>query len=84
MGPAGPPGNPNAAIMDQFGSLINYVCGATGEMDWSGNLLGGWNQVQTFDTRLATIAPPGFPPYISNTGAGVYSKYMNPQSFSEL
>jgi len=70
-------GNAQQAVMDQFGSLINYVCGATGEMDWSGNLLGGWNQVQTYDSRLATIAPPGFPPYVNNQGQGVYTKYQS-------
>ena len=31
-------GNATTAVMDQFGSLINYVCGATGEIDMSGNL----------------------------------------------
>src|SRR5262249_7840947 len=31
-------GNAQTAVMDQFGSLINYVCGATGEMDLSGHL----------------------------------------------
>ena len=67
-------GNQSTAVMDQFGSLINYVCGATGEMDWSGNLLGGWNQIQAYDTRLATLAPPGFPPYTNNLGDGVYTK----------
>jgi len=75
-------GNATQAVMDQYGSLINYVCGATGEMDMSGNLLGGWNQVQTYDTRLSTIAPPGFPPYVNNSGQGVYSKYLT--GFSEL
>lgn len=67
-------GNATTAVMDQFGSLINYVCGATGEMDMSGNLLGGWNQIQAYDTRLATLAPPGFPPYVNNAGNGVYNK----------
>jgi len=73
-------GNANTAVMDQFGSLINYVCGVTGEMDLSGNLLGGWNQIQAYDARLATLAPPGFPPYVNNAGDGVYSKL----SISEL
>jgi Tfp pilus assembly protein PilX len=67
-------GNAQTAVMDQFGSLINYVCGATGEMDMSGNLLGGWNQIQAYDSRLATMAPPGFPPYVNNAGNGVYTK----------
>jgi len=67
-------GNATTAVMDQFGSLINYVCGATGEMDWSGNLLGGWNQIQAYDTRLETLAPPGFPPYVNNAGDAVYNK----------
>jgi hypothetical protein len=73
-------GNSSTAVMDQFGSLINYVCGATGEMDMSGTLLGGWNQIQTYDPRLATLAPPGFPPYVNNMGDAVYSKV----SISEL
>jgi len=73
-------GNATTAVMDQFGSLINYVCGATGEMDLSGNLLGGWNQIQAYDTRLATLAPPGFPPYVNNQGYAVYNKV----SISEL
>jgi len=76
-------GDANTAVMDQFGSLINYVCGATGEMDWSGNLLGGWNQIQSYDNRLATLAPPGFPPFVNNVGYAVYNKYNNPQAISE-
>ena len=67
-------GNATTAVMDQFGSLINFVCGATGEMDLSGNLLGGWNQIQSYDTRLGTQAPPGFPTYVNNAGDGVYNK----------
>jgi hypothetical protein len=74
MGPAGPPGNPNAAIMDQFGSLINYVCGATGEIDLSGNLLGGWNQQQSYDARLAKMSPPGFTPLVNSSGNITYSR----------
>ncbi|MBF0570983.1 MAG: hypothetical protein HQL12_03835 [Candidatus Omnitrophica bacterium] len=67
-------GDANTAVMDQFGSLINYVCGATGEMDLSGNLWGGWNQIQSYDPRLAKISPPGFPPMINSSGQAVYSK----------
>jgi len=71
-------GNSTTAVMDQYGSLINYVCGATGEMDMSGTLLGGWNQIQTYDNRLAKMAPPGFAPmstFLTNsTGNIVYSK----------
>jgi len=67
-------GNATTAVMDQFGSLINYVSGVTGEIDMSGNLLGGWNQIQAYDTRLGTMAPPGFPPYVNNAGNGVYTK----------
>ena len=73
-------GNATQAVMDQFGSLINYVCGATGEMNMQGTLLGGYNQVQAYDNRLATLAPPGFPPYTNNSGNGVYTKL----SISEL
>jgi len=71
-------GNAATAVMDQFGSLINYVCGATGEMDMSGTLLGGYNQIQSFDIRLdnglKSLAPPGFPPFTNNAGNGVYNK----------
>jgi len=67
-------GDSSTAVMDQYGSLINYVCGATGEMDWSGNLLGGWNQIQSYDPRLLKISPPGFPPMINSSGNPVYSK----------
>ncbi len=67
-------GNSSTAVMDQFGSLINYVCGATGEMNMAGTLLGGWNQIQAYDNRLANMAPPGFPPYVNNAGNGVYIK----------
>ena len=70
-------GNASQAVMDQFGSLINFVCGATGEIDMSGNLLAGWNQIQSYDTRLTSMAPPGFPPYINNAGQGVYTKYQS-------
>jgi len=73
-------GNADTAVMDQYGSLINYACGATGEMDLNGNLLGGWNQIQSYDTRLSTLAPPGFPPYVNNSGYGVYTK----ESIAEL
>jgi Tfp pilus assembly protein PilX len=67
-------GNSNTAVMDQFGSLINYVCGVTGEMDMSGNLLGGWNQIQSYDPRLASMSPPGFQPMVTSTGNAVYNK----------
>ena len=68
-------GNATTAVMDQFGSLINNYCGVTGEFDpSSGQLYGGWNQIQAYDTRLATVAPPGFPPYVNNSGNGVYIK----------
>ncbi len=68
-------GDANTAVMDQFGSLINNYCGVTGEFDPSnGQLYGGWNQIQAYDNRLATVAPPGFPPYVNNSGNGVYTK----------
>jgi Tfp pilus assembly protein PilX len=68
-------GNATTAVMDQYGSLVNNYCGPTGEFDpSSGALLGGWNQIQAYDSRLATIAPPGFPPYVNNKGYGVYTK----------
>jgi len=67
-------GSSSTAVMDQYGSLINYVCGITGEMDMSGNLLGGWNQVQSYDPRLASMSPPGFQPLINSAGNAVYNK----------
>jgi hypothetical protein len=75
-------GNATTAVMDQFGSLINYVCGATGEMDMSGNLLGGWNQIQSYDTRLMTTSPPGFPPTVNAQGYASFSKYQITECFS--
>jgi hypothetical protein len=67
-------GDQSTAVMDQYGSLINYVCGVTGEMDMSGNLLGGWNQIQSYDSRLASMSPPGFQPLVNNAGYAVYNK----------
>ena len=43
-------------------------------MDMSGNLLGGWNQIQSYDPRLAYMSPPGFPPLINSAGNAVYNK----------
>jgi len=72
---------PGKGNMDQFGSLVNNYCGPTGVFDPStGILYGGWNQIQSYDARLATFAPPGFPPYVSNSGSAVYTKI----GFSEL
>ena len=67
-------GDANTAVMDQYGSLINYVCGVTGEMDLSGNLLGGWNQIQSYDTRLGSMSPPGFQPLTTSSGVAVYNR----------
>jgi Tfp pilus assembly protein PilX len=67
-------GDANTAVMDQFGSLVNYVDGATGAMDLNGNLEGGWNQIQSYDPRLLTMAPPGFPPLINSSGNAEFNK----------
>ncbi len=75
-------GDQATAVMDQYGSLINYVCGATGEMDMSGTLLGGWNQIQTYDPRLATMSPPGFPPLLNAAGKITYSKFSLQECYS--
>ena len=60
--------------MDQFGSTISFYPPAMGYCDWSGNLLSGWNQLQSYDSRLKTLAPPGFPPYVNSQGYAVYNK----------
>ena len=60
--------------MDQFGSTISFYPPAMGYCDWNGNLLSGWNQLQSYDSRLSIQAPPGFPPYVNNSGYGVYNK----------
>ena len=60
--------------MDQFGSTISFYPPAMGYCDWNGNLLSGWNQLQSYDSRLSNVAPPGFPPYVNNQGNGVYNK----------
>jgi len=67
-------GGLDGAVMSQFGSLINYASGCTGVVNGSGQLVDGWNQVQSYDTRLATLAPPGFPPLVNSSGNAVYVK----------
>ncbi|MDP2929861.1 MAG: hypothetical protein Q8O01_07380, partial [Candidatus Omnitrophota bacterium] len=47
--------------MIQFGGLANQICGPTGVMDWSGNVIAGYNQLQYYDTRLEHMVPPWFP-----------------------
>jgi len=51
--------------MDIFGSMINF---------YGAPIQSVWNRTQSYDTRLATMAPPGFPPYVNNLQHGVYSK----------
>ena len=46
--------------MVQFGGLMNKYCGPTGVMDWGGNIIDGYNQLQYYDTRLQNTAPPWF------------------------
>lgn len=67
-------GGLDGANMSQFGSLINYASGCTGVVNNSGQLVDGWNQLQSYDTRLATQAPPGFPPLVNGAGNAVYVK----------
>jgi len=67
--------------MDEFGSLINYDLGVIGYFDPSnGNVVGGWNQLQFYDTRLLTVAPPGFPSAYNSLGQQIYTKV----TFKEL
>ncbi|MDP2929772.1 MAG: hypothetical protein Q8O01_06925, partial [Candidatus Omnitrophota bacterium] len=47
--------------MIQFGGLANQICGPTGVMDGSGNIIAGYNQLQYYDTRLEHMVPPWFP-----------------------
>jgi hypothetical protein len=51
----------DGAVMDQFGSLINNYSGCTGVVNGSGQLTSGWNQIQSYDARLANLSPPGLP-----------------------
>jgi len=72
----------DAAVMSQFGSMINYASGCTGYVNGAGQLTSGWNQVQSYDTRLANLAPPGFPALVNSAGQGVYVKEGIYQCFS--
>jgi len=67
-------GGLDGAVMNQFGSLINYSSGCTGIVNNNGQLVDGWNQIQSYDTRLATLAPPAFPPLVNSAGNAVYAK----------
>lgn len=67
--------------MLQYGSLINYVCGPTGVFDpGSGTLYGGYNQLQYFDPKLATLVPPWFPASVDANGRTAFSRI----NFKEL
>lgn len=67
-------GGLDGAVMSQFGSLVNFASGCTGVVNNNGQLVDGWNQIQSYDTRLASLAPPGFPPLVNSLGNGVYVK----------
>jgi hypothetical protein len=75
-------GGLDGAVMNQFGSLINYASGCTGVVNNNGQLVAGWNQIQSYDTRLATLAPPGFPPLVNSAGNAVYVKSNISECFS--
>ena len=60
--------------MLQFGGLMNKYCGPTGVMDWSGNIIDGYNQLQYYDQRLQNTAPPWFTPAKDATNRILYSK----------
>ncbi|MDE2027325.1 MAG: DUF4900 domain-containing protein [Candidatus Omnitrophica bacterium] len=72
----------DGANMSQFGSLVNYASGCTGIVNSKGQLVDGWNQVQSYDTRLLTLAPPGFPPLVNSAGQGVYAKLSITECYS--
>ena len=75
-------GGLDGAVMSQFGSLVNYASGCTGVVNSSGQLIDGWNQIQSYDTRLATQAPPSFPPLVNSSGNGIYVKEKISECFS--
>jgi hypothetical protein len=64
----------DGAVMTQFGSLVNDYSGCTGVVNSSGVLTSGWLQDQSYDSRLKTIAPPGFPAYVNNSNVAFYTK----------
>jgi hypothetical protein len=80
--PAPISGGGDGAVMSQFGSLINYASGCTGVVNGNGQLIDGWNQIQSYDARLATLAPPGFPPLVDSTGHAIYVKSNISECFS--
>jgi Tfp pilus assembly protein PilX len=67
-------GGLDGANMSQFGGLINSYSGCTGVVNSSGKLVDGWNQLQSYDNRLLTTSPPGFPTLLNASGQGVYVK----------
>jgi len=75
-------GGGDGAVMSQFGSMINYASGCTGYVNGAGDLTSGWNQVQSYDTRLASLAPPGFPVLVNSLGQGVYVKQNISECFN--
>jgi hypothetical protein len=77
-------GGLDGAVMSQFGSMVNYASGCTGVVNNNGQLVDGWNQIQSYDTRLLTLAPPGFPPLVNSLGNGVYTKLNISECFSGL
>lgn len=61
--------------MIQYGSLVNNYCGPTGVFNaTTGQLTGGYNQLQYYDDRLLTNVPPGIPPAVDSTGRILYVK----------
>ena len=60
--------------MVQFGGLMNKYCGPTGVMDWSGNIIDGYNQLQYYDIRLKNTAPAWFTPAKDSTNRILYYK----------
>ena len=82
INPAPISGGLDGANMTQFGSLINYASGCTGVVNSSGQLVSGWNQLQSYDNRLKTLAPPGFPPLVDSSNNALYVKQNISECFS--
>ena len=60
--------------MVQYGSLVNSYSGATGTVNSSGVMVGGYVQLQSYDTRLQNTIPPGFLVATDSSGRIVYVK----------
>lgn len=66
------PGISGKGNMVQYGSLVNNYSGATGTANASGQMVGGYVQLQSYDDRLKTDIPPGFLVATDSSGRIVY------------